>query len=65
MIDHPDLATDYQTLKAITRGGAQAADDKAMDAYWLAMESGESKEEAGKRFSETYQKFVNGMDKRD
>lgn len=57
---HPDTLTDYRALRAITRGGNQSADDKAMDAYWLAIESGKSKDEAGEIFVRTYQKFVHG-----
>lgn len=55
---HPDTATDYRALKAIHRGGTQAADDKAMEAYWQAIERGESKDEAGEIFIKTYQKVI-------
>jgi hypothetical protein len=53
---HADEVTDYHTLKAIRRGGTQSADTAAMEAMWQAIERGESKEEAEKQFSETYQK---------
>lgn len=58
IVEHPDTATDWQSLKAITRGGRQAADDQAMEAYWLALESGRTAEEAETIFSDTYYKIV-------
>lgn len=57
---HPDTSLDRESLKAITRGGMQAADDQAMEAYWLAIESGKTVDEAGEVFIKTYQKFVHG-----
>lgn len=57
---HPDLSHDYRALKAIHRGGTQAADSAAMEAYWRALESG-SKDEANKVFSDTYKKFIDGI----
>jgi hypothetical protein len=57
---HPDLPQAYHATKQITRGGTQAADDQAMEAMWQAIERKESKEEAEKQFSETYQKCLHG-----
>jgi hypothetical protein len=57
---HPDLPQAYHAAKQITRGGNQAADDVAMEAYWRAIEEGKSKDEAGEVFIITYQKFVYG-----
>lgn len=57
---HPDLTLNWQSLKAITPGSRQAADDQAMEAYWKALESGMSKDEAGEIFINTYQKFLHG-----
>jgi hypothetical protein len=59
---HPDLQEAYHAAKQITRGGNHAADDKAMEAYWQALESGKSKDEAGEIFIKTYQKVVHGKD---
>lgn len=56
--EHPDLYLQQAQVKQITRGGTQAADDKAMDAYWRAIEAGKSAEEAETIFSETYYKIV-------
>lgn len=58
MTTHPDLLTDQQATKAIARGGRQAADDQAMEAYWLALEEGKSVDEAGVAFIKAYQKMV-------
>lgn len=58
MTDHPDTSTDRESLKAIRRGGMQSADDKAMEAYWLAIAAGKTAEEAETIFSETYYKIV-------
>lgn len=58
--DHPDLTRDWQSLKAIHRGGMQSADDQAMDAYWRAIDEGKSKDEAGEVFIKEYQKVVYG-----
>ena len=55
---HPDLYLNHQAIKRITRGGNQAADDMAMEAYWLALEEGKTVDEAGEIFIKTYQKFV-------
>jgi hypothetical protein len=57
---HPDLLTDFRALKAITRGGMQAADTAAMEAYYDAIEEGKSKDEAGEVFIKEYQKMVHG-----
>lgn len=59
-LPHPDTLKDWHDLKAIKRGSMQAADDAAMEAYWLAMEAGLSKEEAAEVFSKTYKQFLNG-----
>jgi hypothetical protein len=56
---HPDALLDHHATRQITRGGTQAADDKAMEAYWQAIEAGKSKDEAGEIFIKTYQKVVN------
>ena len=61
---HPDTTLDWQSLKAIKRGGKQAADDQAMDEYWLAIESGKSKDEAGEVFIRTYQKVISTNSKK-
>lgn len=42
---HPDTLTDYARLKAIQRGGNQAAEDKAIAVYMKAYEE-VGKEEA-------------------
>jgi hypothetical protein len=60
MTDHPDLPQAHHAAKQITRGGTQAADDQAMEAMWLAIERGESREEAGEIFIKTYQKCLHG-----
>lgn len=58
--EHPDATTDYRALKAITRGSRQSASTAAMEAYYDAIESGKSKDEAGEVFIRTYQKIVHG-----
>jgi hypothetical protein len=60
MTDHPDTHEAYRALKQITRGGNQAADDQAMEAYHRAIDEGRSKGEAETIFSETYLKIVHG-----
>lgn len=57
---HPDTYLNHQAIKQITRGGTQAADDKAMEAMWQALDNGASKEEAGKIFCNTFNKVRNG-----
>ncbi len=57
---HPDLLQAQQAAKQITRGSMQAIDDIALEAMWQALEMGESKEEANKIFSQTYQKVKDG-----
>jgi hypothetical protein len=59
-LPHPDFLTNQTAVKAITRGGTQAADSAAMEAMWQAIESGRSKEEAEKIFNDTYKKFLYG-----
>lgn len=54
MIEHPDLLLQQAQAKAIHRGGTQAADSAAMDAYWRALEEGKTAEEAETVFSDTY-----------
>jgi hypothetical protein len=61
-LSHPDELKDWQDLKALKRGSRQAADDQAMNAMWEALESGKSKEEANKIFSDTYIKCLHGVD---
>ena len=51
---HPDTHLHQQQVKQITRGGKQAADDKAMEAMFDALDSGKSREEANQIFSQTY-----------
>lgn len=63
-VEHPDTALDWESLKAIHRGGMQSADDRAMEAYWKAIEEGKSVDEAGEVFVKTYQKFVSNGDKK-
>lgn len=58
--EHPDLLTNNHAVKLITIGSRQFADDKAMDAMWKALDRGESKEEAGKVFNDTYKKCLDG-----
>lgn len=58
--EHPDLLLQQTQVKQITRGGRQAADDRAIEAMRLAIEIGMSKGEAETIFSDTYKKFVNG-----
>lgn len=58
--EHPDTPADYRALKAIHRGGTQAADSAAMEAMWRALEEGKSVDEAGEVFVRTYQKNVHG-----
>jgi hypothetical protein len=55
---HPDFLTNQTAVKAITRGGRQAADDQAMEAMWQAIERGASKEEAETIFSNTYRNII-------
>lgn len=62
MTPHPDTHLHQQQVKAITRGGTQAADDQAMEAYWMALKEGKSKEEANKVFSNTYIKVLHGKE---
>lgn len=59
---HPDLCLQQAQVKQITRGSCQFADDKAMDAMWQALDSGMGKEEAGKVFSDTYKKCLDGKE---
>lgn len=56
--EHPDLLLQQHAIKQIARGSRQFADDKAMEAYWSALEEGKSAEEAEAIFSETYYKIV-------
>ncbi len=60
MTDHPDLHEAYHAAKQITRGGTQAADDQAIEAYHRAIDEGRSKGEAETKYFETYQKAVHG-----
>lgn len=60
MNDHPDLLTNNHAVKQITRGGRQAADSAAMEAYYDAIEEGKSVEEAGIIFIKEYQKSLHG-----
>jgi hypothetical protein len=57
---HPDTHLNHHATRQITRGGNQAADDVAMEAFWKALDSGKSKDEAGEIFIKTYQKVVHG-----
>ena len=59
-LTHPDFVTNQTAVKQITRGGRQAADDKAMEAMFDALDSGKSREEAETIFSNTYNAFING-----
>lgn len=52
--EHPDFLTNQTAIKQITRGGRQAADDQAMEAYWLALSVGMDHEKAAEVFSNTY-----------
>jgi hypothetical protein len=61
---HPDLLADHHATRQITRGGNQAADDVAMEAYWRAIERGESKEAAGEIMIKTYQKAISTNSKK-
>jgi hypothetical protein len=62
MIEHPDLLLNHHATRQITRGGNQAADDGAMEAYWQAIEAGRSKDEAGEIMIKTYQKVLYGKE---
>jgi hypothetical protein len=57
---HPDALSDYHAFKAIKRGSKQAADDRAMEAMWQALEAGASKEEVEKVFFDTYKNVKDG-----
>lgn len=57
-LPHPDLLQAQQATKQITRGGRQAADSAAMEAYYDAIEEGKSTDEAGVIFIRTYQKVI-------
>lgn len=57
-LPHPDELSNQSAVRNITRGGRQAADDIAMEAYWIAIEEGKSKDEAGEIFIKTYQKII-------
>lgn len=57
--EHPDTLANQQQIKSITRGGTQAADSAAMEAYWQALENGMTVSEAGEVFIKTYQSVVN------
>lgn len=63
--EHPDLLLQQSAVKQTTRGGTQYADDKAMDAYWLALEEGKSVDEAGIIFIKEYQKSLYGSRKQN
>lgn len=60
---HPDFLSNHTAVKQITRGGRQAADDVAMEAYWLAIDRGASREEANQIFSQTYQTVIGNSKK--
>jgi len=62
-LPHPDYLPNQTAVKKITRGGRQAADDKAMEAMWQAIEQGRSKEEVNKIFSQTYINVLHGNQK--
>lgn len=55
---HPDLLLQQAQVKQITRGSRQYADDKAMEAYWQAIEQGKTVDEAGEVFIKCYIKNV-------
>lgn len=55
---HPDELSDKIKAKEIKQGSMQALDNQAMEAMWQAIERGESREEANKIFSQTYQQFI-------
>jgi hypothetical protein len=54
---HPDHLLHQQQVRSITRGGRQAADSAAMEAYYDAIEEGCTLEQAAKVFIKTYQQF--------
>jgi hypothetical protein len=60
---HPDHLLHQQQVRSITRGGRQAADSAAMEAYYDAIEAGKSREEANKIFSQTYINVLHGNQK--
>jgi hypothetical protein len=57
-LPHPDALQAQQAAKGITRGGRQAADSAAMEAYFDAIEAGKTIDEAGAIFIRTYQKVI-------
>ena len=57
-LQHPDTIPNQTAVKQITRGGHQAADDIAMEAYWMALSAGMDHEVAAEVFSKTYQQAI-------
>lgn len=57
---HPDQLQAQAATKAITRGGTQAADSAAMEAYYDALSEGKTVDQAGEVFIKTYQKGLYG-----
>jgi hypothetical protein len=53
---HPDQLTDWIKTKEITRGGKQAIEDKAIEAYHKALDEGMSKEKAEKEYFKRFNK---------
>lgn len=59
--EHPDHLRDYHALKQIQRGGSQAIEDKAIDAYQKAFEE-QGREEAEKVFFSFFNKAKHGKE---
>ena len=49
-LEHPDLLQDHIAKKQIRRGGKQAIEDQAIEAYHKALDEGRGKEEAEKEY---------------
>ena len=59
-IAHPDELLTQQAIRNITRGGRQAADSAAMEAYYDSINAGKTIDEAGEIFIKMYQKLIHG-----
>lgn len=59
-LPHPDALTDQIKTKAVNRGGMQAIEDKALNAYHRALSEGKGREEAESEYFKTFQKGLYG-----
>jgi hypothetical protein len=55
---HPDELLNRKQFLELKRGGRQAAEDAAIEAYIKACNEGKSDEEAGRIQSEVYMKMI-------